>query len=52
MTDTTTATPLDPYLQDGERLRHLLTNTQAGVERGADGGRAVRPDDGAGATLA
>ncbi len=51
MTDTTTATPLDPYLQDGERLRHLLTNTQAGVERGADGGRAVRPDDGAGAYL-
>ena len=51
MTDTTTATPLDPYLQDGEQLQHLLTNTQAGVERGADGARAVRPGDDAGAYL-
>lgn len=45
MTTQTTATPIGPYLQDGERLCHLLTNTQMGVEHGADGARAVRPSD-------
>ena len=48
MTDTSTATPLEPYLQDGERLCHLLTNTRTGVERGAGG---VRPGEDAGAYL-
>jgi len=48
MSTTATATPLDPYLQDRERLRHLLTNTQVGVERD---GHGVRPGDGSSAYL-
>ncbi|MBX0287611.1 PH domain-containing protein [Haloarcula salinisoli] len=51
MTDTPTAGPLEPYLHDDERLRHLLTNSRVGVERGDDGARAVRPGDSSGAYL-
>ena len=51
MTTQSMVTALEPYLQDGEQLCHLLTNTQTGVERGADGSEAVRPGDDAGAYL-
>lgn len=51
MADGRPAGALDTYLKDDERLYHLLTNTQVGVERGGSQGETIRPGDGGKAYL-